>query len=125
MSGVGRSSLPPAVLTVHAARFGPNRLGATNGRDLILLHTDLSRRQAGETLLHEVAHVILGHDAAQPQWVEDELERILRRAFDELCALPGGEDARSRERAFSLRSTAPAPVAARDARQVKGRRGVS
>lgn len=123
MSRVDRGSLPPAVLTVHAARFGPNKLGVTNGRDLILLHTDLSRRQAAETLLHEVAHVILGHDTEQPQWVEDELERILGRTFDELCALPGGEGARSRERAFPRPATTPAPVAARDSRQVSVRRG--
>lgn len=116
MSHIDRDSPPPTVLTVQTARIGPNLLGATNGRDRIVLHTDLSRRQAAETLLHEVAHVILGQGTEQPRWVEDELERILTRTFDELCALPGGEEARSSERAFPLPTVEPAPTTARAAR---------
>lgn len=39
----------------------PGVLGATNGRDVIVLHPDQSQVQRRCTLAHELAHIDLGH----------------------------------------------------------------
>ncbi len=39
----------------------PGRLGATNGRDVIVMHPHQSQVQRRCTLAHELAHIELGH----------------------------------------------------------------